>query len=266
MKFSAFTKPWPHISINELCEKISAWGYDGVEFPLRPGYQVEPENAEKGLPDLAKKLSDYGLSVMSVATSFENTIENTEKIFSGCQAAKIPVIRIMTFSNLKNGYINYEQEYRKFLETLLSYSKRFGVKVALQNHFMSAFFNSMELRFLLDKFDPQYIGACWDAGHSGLSGEIAEKALDIIWDKLITINLKNAYWKQVNGPECEQAIWEPYFTAGRYGMASFPDIITYLKKRGYTGDICLPIEYTDEESVERLAPEELRYVKDLFKN
>lgn len=49
-KYSVFTKPFKCISAEELGEKVSGLGFNAIEFPLRDGYQVEPVNAEKGLP------------------------------------------------------------------------------------------------------------------------------------------------------------------------------------------------------------------------
>lgn len=258
MKFSIFTKPWQNISIDDLCKKISGWGFDGIEFPLRPGYQVEPANAEKDLPALSKKLAEYGLSVMSIASSTE------ENIFAACQAAGVPIIRIMAGFDLEKGYLNCEKEFRSYLDGLLPLCQKYNIKVGLQNHNGPMVFNSMELRHVLEGYDPKYIGAVWDAAHSGLAGEIAAQGLDIIWDRLLLVNLKNAYWKPMKGPEAEETIWEPYYTLGRFGMASYPDIIKVLKDRGYKGDICLPAEYTDEPLVEKLAPKELNYVKTLY--
>ena len=259
MKFSVFTKPWPNLTVDELCKKVSGWGFNGVEFPLRPGYQVEPKDAERDLPVMAKKMSEYGLSVMSVASSTD------EHIFAACQAAEVPIIRIMAGFDLEKGYLNSEKEFRSYLDSLQPLCEKYNVVVGVQNHYGPMVFNSMELKHLLEGFDPKYIGAIWDAAHSGLSGEIAAQGLDIIWDKLLLVNLKNAYWMVANGPEAEKTIWKPYFTLGRFGMASYPDIIQYLLKRGYTGDICLPAEYTDEELVEQLTPAELQYVKDIVK-
>jgi len=258
MKFSVFTKPWRELSADALCKKVKDWGFDGVEFPLRDGYQVEPKNAEKDLPVLAKKMGEYGLSIMSVASGTD------ENIFAACQAAGVPIIRIMAGFDLKKGYLNCEKDFRTYLNGLLPLCEKYKVKVGVQNHYGPMVFNSMEMKSLLAGFEPQYIGGVWDAAHSGLSGEIAEQGLDIIWDNLILVNLKNAYWKPTTGPEAEKMTWYPYFTAGQYGMASYPDILNYLKQRGYKGDICLPAEYTDEPLVERLTPLELAYVKSLL--
>ena len=258
MKFSVFTKPWKTMPVDELCKKVAGWGYNGVEFPLRPGYQVEPENAEKGLPALANTMAGYGLSIMSVASSTE------ENIFAGCQAAGVPIIRIMAPVDLQKGYLKCEKELQGYLDGLLPLCEKYQVKVGVQNHQGAMVFSTMELKRLLEPFDPRFIGGVWDAGHSGLAGEIADKALDIIWDKLILVNLKNGYWKPKTGPEAEKMNWIPYYTLGRYGMASYPEIIAYLKKRDYSGDICLPVEYTDETMVDRLAGVELAYVKGIW--
>jgi len=257
MKFSIFTKPWQKLQIDELCEKVSGWGFDGVEFPLRPGYQVEPENAEKELPVLAEKMKAHGLSIMSVASSTD------ESIFAACAAAGVPIIRIMG-PGLDKGYNEGIKAFKAYLDTLPALCEKYGVTVGLQNHNNNMVSTTMELRVLLEDYNPKHIGAVWDAAHSGLCMESANKALDIIWDKLILVNLKNAYWRQRNGPEAEQASFYPYFTLGKYGMASYPDIITGLMSRGYCGDICLPAEYSDEPLVEILAPQELRFVKGLF--
>ena len=257
MKYSIFTKPWQFLPVEDLCNKVAGWGFDGVEFPLRDGYQVEPEYAERDLPVLAKKMADHGLSIMSVASSTE------ENIFAACQASGVPIIRIMG-PWLSKGYNEIEKEFKAYLDNVLPLCEKYGVTVGVQNHNKNMVSATMELKVLLDGYDPKYIGAIWDAAHSGLCFESANKALDIIWDKLILVNLKNAYWKQLNGPEAPYAHFDAYFTSGRFGMASYPDIVKYLKEKNYCGDICLPAEYTDGVLVEELAPQELKYVKELF--
>lgn len=106
---------------------------------------------------------------------------------------------------------------------------------------------TMELRRLLEPFDVKHIAAIWDTAHSGLAREEPEQALDIIWNKICLINFKNACYRQINGPEADQAEWKTYFTLGRYGAAHYPRIAAYMKEHGYKGDICLPAEYTNEE-------------------
>lgn len=90
IRFSVFTKPWNDLSIPELGQMVKQSGFDGIEFPLREGYQVNPENAKKGLPQLTEQLSDCGLQVYSVAGPLE------ERVFEACAEAGIPLIRTMS--------------------------------------------------------------------------------------------------------------------------------------------------------------------------
>lgn len=256
--FSVFTKPWKNLSINELAKFVSDLGFDGIEFPLRDGFQVKPANAEKGLPQLAKQLEDYGLKITSVAS------ETEENIFAACARAGVPLIRIMLTADLEKGYLASEVDMRKKIEGFIPFCERYGVKVGIQNHFGPMVSNSMELHHLLEDYDPKYVGAIWDAGHSGLAGEEPEKGLDIVWSHLCLVNLKAAYYRLKNGPEAKEAEFERYFTTGRYGLCSYRRTIRYLKKRGYEGVICLPAEYTDEGNVNEYIAEDIAYVKELF--
>ena len=66
-QFTVFTKPWPDMSLPELARFIQKLGFHGVELPVRPGYQVVPENVEKGLPEAARIFADHGVKIGSVA-------------------------------------------------------------------------------------------------------------------------------------------------------------------------------------------------------
>lgn len=256
--WSIFTKPWKTLTPDALGAMVNRLGFDGIEFPLRAGFQVEPENAEKGLHKLAETLSQYGVRITSVAS------DTDERIFAACQAANVPVLRIMMFADREVGWMKSIDEKRRQLEKLIPLCEKYGVTVGVQNHYGFGVFNSMELRYLLRDFDPRCIGAVWDAAHSALSGEIPEQALDIIWDRLCLINLKTAYPRRINGPEAEEARFAPYFTTGRNGAASWKEIADAMIRRGYEGTICMPAEYTDEAGVETYIAQDVQYAKSLF--
>ncbi|WP_334195750.1 sugar phosphate isomerase/epimerase family protein [Muricomes intestini] len=259
-KYSIFTKPFKNISAEELGAKVSELGFDAIEFPLREGFQVEPARAESDLPKLADTLKGYGVEIASVASSTD------ESVFSACAMTGVKILRIMANAEKGKRYFQWEKDYAKYLEGLVPLCEKYGVTVGIQNHYGTMASATMELRRILEPFDWKYIAAVWDVAHSGLAGEVPELALDIIWDKLCLINFKNAYYRQINGPEADQAEWKPYFTLGRYGAAHYPRIAAYIKERGYRGYICLPAEYTDESLVEKLVPVELEYVKSLLED
>ena len=259
-RYSIFTKPYKTQTMDELAQKVAGMGFNAIEYPLRPGYQVSLDDAENGMAELAKAMSKYGITVSSVASATE------EWAFAACQAAGCKILRIMAGADKKLRYLDWEKSYIKYLEGIEPLARKYGVTVGIQNHFGNMASGTMELKRLIEKFDPSSIAAVWDAAHSGLAGEYETQALDIIWDNLCLVNFKNAYYRRVNGPEAPHARFEPYFTLGRHGAADYVKIAAYLKERGYKGDVCLPAEYSDEELVDELAPIELEYVKSLLED
>lgn len=256
--FSVFTKPWKNISVSELGKFISGLGFSGIEFPLRKGYQVEPDNAEKELPVLVKQLAEFGLTVTSVASSTQ------ESVFAGCAAAGIPVIRIMADIDLKKGFPASIDCLKKEIDNFIPLCAKYGIKVGIQHHYGPMVSNSAELYLLVKDYDPRYIGAIWDAAHSSLAGEEPEQGLSTVWKHLCMVNFKNAFYIRANGPEAEDVKWKQYFTTGRQGLSSWPRAAAYLKEKEYNGVICLAAEYTAEDEVDRLIAEDLKYAMSLF--
>jgi sugar phosphate isomerase/epimerase len=257
IKFSMFTKPWKDMPIGQLGETVSRLGFDGIEFPLRPGFQVEPDQAEKGLPRLVEQLASYNLRVFSVASSTD------EHIFSACAEAGVPLIRIM-IEIREDGYLPSIERARRHLESLLPLCERYGVQVGIQQHRGKYVFDSPGLYELIRSLDERYITAIWDAAHDALTGQEPEIGLDLLWTRLGMVNLKNAYYRRVNGPEAGQAEWKCHFTTGRHGMASWEKAARHLISQNYSGVICLTAEYEDQKNTLAYIREDLAYAKSLF--
>ncbi|MFD1678065.1 sugar phosphate isomerase/epimerase family protein [Alicyclobacillus fodiniaquatilis] len=260
LSFSVFTKPWKTQRVSDLGKWLSQLGFDGIEFPLREGYQLEPDQAEKGLPKLASEFAEFGLKIFSVASVTD------ERVFAGCAMAGVPVIRIMPVIDPDKGYLASEKEAQQQLESLLPLAEKYGVKIGVQQHYGNNVVDSMGLLHLLESFDPKYVGAIWDSAHDALAGQQPEYGLDIVWSKLCMVNLKNAYYRRVNGPEAQLAEWQRHFTTGPNGLSSWPRVAAYLKKRKYEGVICLTAEYTAEQEVDRLIQQDIQYARSLFQN
>jgi sugar phosphate isomerase/epimerase len=260
VQFSVFTKPWKDVPLAQLAAFVKEAGFDGIEFPLRNGFQLEPADAEKGLPKLAKFFADYGLRIFSVASSLD------EKIFSACAEAGVPLIRIMPEISHEAGYMSSEMQLRDKLAKVLPLCEKYGVKVGMQQHYGDFVTDSMGLRHLMEGLNPAYVGAVWDCAHDALAGQQPEFGLDIVWEYLSMVNLKNVYYMRTNGPEASQAEWKRYFTSGRQGMASWKRVADYLKKRNYRGVVCLTAEYTNESELNRLICDDIAYAKSLFQD
>ena len=257
MEFTVFTKPWK-LEIPALAKHVAGLGFDGIELPVRPGFPVNPANQAKALPAAARVLADHGLKIRSVAGSID------EASVAACAESGVPLVRVCASLEPGEHYDAGVTRLRRWLEDAVPHLERFGVAVGVQNHCGRDVCHATGIRDLVAPFDPSHVGLVWDAAHNALQGEEPELALDIVWDRLRLVNLKNAYWERINGPEAECALWRPYWTGGRYGLASWPRVMASLQARGYEGPVCLTAEYSDESGVDRLIAEDLAFAKGLL--
>ena len=260
IQFSVFSKPWKTQSLAELGELVRTLGYDGIEFPVRPGYQVEPENVVRDLPQATRQLAEWGVRIYSVAGPTD------EATIVACAEAGVPIIRTMARIEAGESYTEAEERYRREYDALLPLLEAHGVTIGVQNHCGRFVNHAVGLRALLQGFDPQYVAAVWDAAHEALAGSPPDLALDAIWPHLCMVNLKNGLWQRTNGPEAAYAEWRTYWTSGRHGLAVWPRVIEALKERNYEGVVCLTAEYSDQTIVERLAGEDLAFAQSLFES
>ena len=257
VRFTVFTKPWK-MPIAELGKFIHNLGFDGIELPVRPGYPVTPENVTKGLPEAKKILADCGVRISTIAGGTD------ERTIAACAASGVPIIRICVEIPKEKTYLAGVSDLQKEWDKSVPILDKHGVAIGVQNHCGRCIANAMQLLHAVGKYNPKHICAVWDAAHNGLEGEQVDLALDTIWSHLRLVNLKSAYWKRTSGPEAPVAQWQVYWTTGRHGRSNWPSVAEELKKRGYSGDICLTAEYSDEHAVDRLIAEDIAYAKSLF--
>ncbi|HLH58543.1 MAG TPA: TIM barrel protein [Streptosporangiaceae bacterium] len=257
VEFAVFTKPWATEPVPALAELVATMGFGAAEIPVRPGFQVTPDDVATALPELVKVFGDRGLKVASIASSLE------EPIFAACAAAGVPIIRIMG-KVTRGAYLASEAALQTQLRDVIPLCEKYGVRVGVQEHYGDNVSDAFGLRALLAGLDGRWITAIWDAAHDALAGIAPETGLEVVWDRLAMVNLKNAFYERANGPEADAAEWKRHFTSGRHGMASWPRIAAELKRRDYAGTVCLTAEYEEPADVARLCAEDLRYAKGLF--
>ena len=259
-KFTIFTKPWKTCSLEELGVLVKDMGFDGVEYTLRDGYQVQPSEGAKGIKRLVDTLGTFGLSVESVAGEI-----GAEELFAGCGENGVKIIRICQGFDRKLGFWENIGQIRRTYDAAVPYCEKYGVTVGIQMHCSAhygAFISSSaETYILLKDYDPKHFAAVWDSGHNGLAGTEPSFSIDTVWDMLCMVNFKAAYWKLRGGSKTE---WDAYWTTGRNACGSWAEAAAHLKKREYSGVVCMPAEYSDEQNVESYAREDLAYLKGLF--
>jgi len=262
-KYIVFTKPWKNESLEELGALVKDMGFDGVEYPLRDGYQVQPSDGAAGIKRLVDGLGAFDLTVGSIAAGIDS-----EEVFAGCGENGVKIIRICQGFDRTLGFFENIDQIRRAYDAALPWCEKYGVTVGVQMHCSEgygAFISSAAEKYiLLRDYDPKYIAAVWDSGHNGLAGTEPKYGLDVIWDMLCMVNFKAAYWKARTGPEAGSASWGAYWTTGRHACGNWREAVAHLKNRGYSGVICMPAEYTDEPNAEKYTREDLAYLKELF--
>ena len=257
IQFSVFTKPWRK-PIPELATFVRELGFDGIELPVRPGYQVEPERVDQDLLPASRQLAACDVRITSVAGPAD------ERTIAACAEAGVPLIRVMVPIPPERSYREEETRLQREFERLIPHLDRYNIRIGVQNHSDRFVSNASGLRNFLAPFDPRHVCAVWDPAHCALDGEIPDLAIDIVWPHLGMVNLKNVYWRRTNGPEADMASYEHYWTSGRQGLCSWPTVVDLLQQRGYAGTVCLPAEYTDELAVDRLIAADLAFAQSLF--
>jgi sugar phosphate isomerase/epimerase len=187
-----------------------------------------------------------------------------ERLYAASVEAGVRMNRVI-FGRNNLPYWEAEAKAQRQLDAALPLCEKYSFQIGVQNHYgASVPMNSMGLHHLLKDYDPRYVGAIWDPAHNALQGEDPDTGLDMVQSHLCVVNLKNAYWRRVSGPEAETADWQVYWTSGRQGRASWPAVAAKLKAMNYEGPICFSAEYTAEHEVDRLIVEDLAYARSLF--
>jgi len=256
--WSVFTKPWREPQVGALGELVAGMGFDAVELPVRPGYQVTPDEVSTALPAAARELARSGVGIASIASGTD------EATFAACADAGVPFIRIMVPIGV-NGYAATGTEIRRVLAGLSERAERYGVRVAVQPHYDDYIADSSELFALLQDADPRHVAAIWDSAHDALARKRPEHGLELLWPWLGIVNLKSAYYERVDEPASAfgDPVWEPVFTDARSGMAEWGRALAYLAERGFDGPICLTAEYTDESDLVAKVTRDLEYAQSL---
>jgi sugar phosphate isomerase/epimerase len=258
---AVFVKPWKTLSLQELGAHVRRLGFEWIELPVRPGFACQPETIETDLPHAVEVLGSQGVRILNVTV---DTPLDDERLYAACAAAGVTLNRVM-FRCRERNYWEAEAEARRTLDAAVKLCERYNVRIGVQNH-VGGFVGVHEfgLYHLLKDYDPRYFGAIWDAAHNALEGMAPELALDVIGDRLMIVNLKNAFWQRMTGPEAAVAEWKVYWTSGRQGRANWPRVVAKLRQIRYTGPICLTAEYSDDSSVDRLIAEDLAFAQEVL--
>jgi len=232
-------------------------GFDTIEFPLRPGFQIDLDELPQSATRAASTLAAAGLTITSVAST------PSERVFGACADIGVPVIRIMA-PIAAAGYAASDGELRRYLDSLVPSCERFGVRVGIQPHSDDYISDSIELANLLTDYDPAHIGAVWDSAHDALARKPPAHTLPALWSHLAVVKFKNACYEQDGRRADGSRVWKTEFVAGADGLGDWSQAADTLVDGGYAGNVCMAAEFTDETDLEYKVACDFAYLQSLL--
>jgi len=263
MQIILFSKFLQDKDIPGLVQLAGEHGLAGYDLCVRPGYVVNPDNADRMLPELMKAFADAGLSV-PMATAPGDLVDpgdaTAEPLVAALGASGVPILKL--------GYVGYEPDegvdywtkvdaFRKALDGWQALGRKHGVKLCYHTHSGNCLgVNCSALMHLLRGFDPRYVGAYIDPGHLVVNGEPFAMALAIVKDYLCAVALKDLRI------DCERQGDEGshvrVFPVAGEGNVAWSAVFAELVRYGFDGPLSVHGEYdvqNPREWLEKLGPE-----------
>ena len=145
---------------------------------------------------------------------------------------------------------------RDFYRGLTPYARAYGIRIAVENLFdwsekgdraIGKLATPYELNRLLDTLDPQWVAACVDIGHAGLTAEEPEQYLaGMSADRLVALHVQDGDYRH------------DLHTLPYLGQFNWDAIMDTLARIGYTGDLTMEVFHYQGKFPRDLLPDALR--------
>ncbi len=265
MKYIMFTKHLEGLDVAGIISVLKSVGVEGADLCVRPGYPVNPENAEKALPAVAKQLAAEGLSIplVTTPTSFLDPQDaDIQRVYAACGEAGVTNTKIgyWHWSKDDGSYWQQVDHIRKALEGFQALSEKHGVRTCLHNHSGTSMgLNSATVMNLVKGFDPRFVGVFADTGHLSIVGEPIDMALDIVKDYLAVMAFKDLIRMPGSGSHSR-------VVRMGHGFVDWVTAMRALKEMNYDGPVSFHSEYSGEsvETVTDLARIDVRFINGLL--
>jgi sugar phosphate isomerase/epimerase len=154
-----FTKSWKDLALEDLASLCAELSVEGVELPVREGYQVNPHNVSHLLKRAERAFSREGLAITSVASSLD------KEVIRSMGRAGIPVLRILVPIDTTAGYFASVKSVQEKILTLQNELEANHVRVGIQNHQGYFLSSALGINQLLEGLPHSIAGAYFNFAH-----------------------------------------------------------------------------------------------------
>ena len=244
-KIVGFSKPFQNLSYDDTADMAAEIGWDGIECPVRPKGQIEPERAPDELPKLAAALKRRGREI-GIMTTRINSVDQPHTEAALRAAAKLGIKRY------RMDYWKYDRkrsiplqldEIRPKLKDLAAMNKEIGIQGCYQNHSGKNYVGApiWDLYDLVKHLDSRCLAVCFDIGHATVEGGYAwESHAHLMQPHFGAIYVKDFKWAKL------ERGWKAAWCPLGEGMVNKTFFKT-LKKSSFNGPISQHHEYEHGE-------------------
>jgi L-ribulose-5-phosphate 3-epimerase len=240
-KINIFSKHLQFLNYKDMADAAKEIGFDGIDLTVRPKGHVLPERVENDLPLAVEAMKKVGFAPLMMCTAVEDA--NTpldKKVLETAAAHGIKYYRMNWYKyNDQKTIPQALSEYRDKMSGLSHLNKKLGLTGCYQNHAGRMVGASMfEIWDILQKADPDHMGAQYDIRHATLEGGLSwQTGYNLIKPNIKTIVLKDFMWDKSSGK------WAPKNMPLGEGMVDFKTYFKLLKEHNVQAPICLHLEY-----------------------
>jgi len=245
-KIIGFSKPFQKLSFDDTADVTAEIGWDGIECPVRPKGQIEPERAGDELPKLVEALKKRGLEIGVMTTRIHAADQpHTESLLRTAARLGIKRYRMDYWKYDRSRPVQAQlNEIRPKLRELAALNREIGIQGCYQNHSGRAYVGApvWDLYELIKDLDPKHMAMCFDIGHATAEGGYA-------WETHAQLMLPRAgavYVKDFTWTKTEKRGWRANWRQLGQGMVD-KAFFKMLKKSSFDGPISQHHEYDHGE-------------------
>ncbi len=244
-KIIGFSKPFQNLNFEETANTVREIGWDGIECPVRPRGQIEPERAPDELPRLVEALKKRGKELTIMTTAITSVSQpHTEQLLR--TAAKLGIRRY------RLGFLKYDMtrsiadqltEIGARLRDLAAFNMELGLQAGFQNHSGRDQVGApvWDLWTMIKGLDPRHMGVCFDIGHATIEGGLSHPIESRLIQRHFTaVFVKDFLWERTDNGWRER--WVPLGD----GMVE-KSFFKWLKTTTFAGPISQHHEYDHGE-------------------
>jgi sugar phosphate isomerase/epimerase len=246
-----FSKPFQSMGSDEMAAFVEEVGWSGIECPVRPEGQIEPERARDELPRLVDAFRRRNLDVAIVVTEISSLDQpHAEDVLRTAAGLGIKKIRLGAFKYTADRPIESQLAgFGRDLKAIGQACRELGIRAAVQNHSGNDRFAApvWDLVGVLRNFHVENVGICFDIAHAtvegGLSWPIQARLAEPFY---MAVYFKDFVWSRGKDG------WLPEWCPLGEGMVD-KSFVAELKRSGFSGTICQHQEYPMRDRADMIA-------------